>query len=115
MGLGNFDLSIECYYIYSLDLHIINYFNYKCLNMDTNIIKVGNSNGIILPAVVLKELKLSTKSTVRIDVEKGAIVIRPGVRQGWEDAASKMHQNGDDALLIPDIFEDETMGEWTWE
>ena len=47
--------------------------------MDANIIKVGNSNGIILPATILKELKLSTKSTVRIDVEKGAIVIRPGV------------------------------------
>ena len=83
--------------------------------MDANIIKVGNSNGIILPAALLKELKLSTKSIVRIDVEKGAIVIRPGVRQGWEDAASMMQQNGDDALLIPDIFEDELMEDWTWE
>ena len=77
--------------------------------MDSNIIKVGNSNGIILPATILKELKLSTKSTVSIDVEKGAIVIRPGVRQGWEEAVAMMHQNGDDELLIPDIFEDETI------
>lgn len=83
--------------------------------MDANIIKVGNSNGIILPAALLKELKLSAKSTVRIEVEKGAIVIRPGVRQGWEDAAAKMYQNGDDALLIPDIFADETLEDWTWE
>lgn len=75
--------------------------------MDANIIKVGNSNGIILPAAVLKELKLTTKSTVCIVVENGAIVIRPGVRQGWEEAAIRMHQNGDDALLIPNIFEDE--------
>lgn len=83
--------------------------------MEANIIKVGNSNGIILPAALLKELKLSTKSTVRIDVEKGAIVIRPGVRQGWEEAAIRMHQNGDDAPLIPDIFENESMEDWTWE
>jgi antitoxin MazE len=83
--------------------------------MDANIIKVGNSNGIILPAALLKELKLSTKSTVRIVVEKGAIVIRPGIRQGWEDAAMTMHQNGDDELLIPDIFKDEPMEDWTWE
>ncbi|MDP3914265.1 MAG: AbrB/MazE/SpoVT family DNA-binding domain-containing protein [Bacteroidota bacterium] len=83
--------------------------------MDANIIKVGNSNGIILPAALLKELKLSTKSTVRIDVEKGAIVIRPGVRQGWEEAAIRMRQNGDDELLIPDVFEDEHMEDWTWE
>lgn len=77
--------------------------------MEANIIKVGNSNGIILPAALLKELKLTTKSAVRIDVEKGTIVIRPGDRQGWEEAAIRMHQNGDDALLIPDIFEDEPM------
>ena len=83
--------------------------------MDANIIKVGNSNGVILPAALLKELKLSTKSTVRIAVEKGAIVIRPGVRQGWEDSALRMHQNGDDELLIPDVFEDEPMEDWTWE
>jgi antitoxin MazE len=83
--------------------------------MDANIIKVGNSNGIILPAAVLKELNLSTKSSVRIVVEKGAIVIRPGVRQGWEEAAIKLHQNGDDEPLIPDLFEDEHMEDWTWE
>ncbi len=83
--------------------------------MDANIIKVGNSNGIILPASVLKELKLSTKSTVRIDVEKGAIVIRPGVRQGWEDTALRMHQNSDDEPLITEIFEDEPLEDWTWE
>lgn len=83
--------------------------------MDANIIKVGNSNGIILPAALLKELKLTTKSTVRIELEKGAIVIRPGVRLGWEEAAIKMRQNDDDELLIPDIFEDEPMEDWTWE
>ncbi len=82
--------------------------------MNANIIKVGNSNGIILPAVVLKELKLTTKSTVRIEVEKGVIVISPGVRQGWEEAALSMQQNGDDELLIPDVFEDEPMQDWTW-
>jgi len=82
--------------------------------MNANIIKVGNSNGIILPAVVLKELKLTTKSTVRIEVEKGVIVISPGVRQGWEEAALRMQQNGDDELLIPDVFEDEPMQDWTW-
>jgi len=74
--------------------------------MDANIIKVGNSSGIILPAVLLKELKLSTKSTVRIAIEIGAIVIRPGIRQGWEEAAMTMHQNCDDELLIPEMFQE---------
>lgn len=83
--------------------------------MEASIIKVGNSNGIILPAAVLKELKLSTKSTIRIEVEKGAIVIRPAAKQGWEEAAIKMHQSGDDTLLIPEVFEDESMEDWKWE
>jgi antitoxin MazE len=83
--------------------------------MDATIIKVGTGKGIILPEVMLKELKLTTKSTVSLVVENRAIVIRPGVRQGWEEAAIRMHQNGDDALLIPEIFEDELMEDWTWE
>jgi antitoxin MazE len=28
-------------------------------------------------------------------------------RQGWEEAFKKMHENGDDQLLITDVFDDE--------
>jgi len=34
------------------------------------------------------------------------------VRKGWEQDFEKMHVNGDDQLLIPDVFEDETFEEW---
>ena len=34
--------------------------------MVTNIIQIGNSKGIILPSEVLKQLRLSLKSAVRI-------------------------------------------------
>ena len=34
--------------------------------MDATIIKVGTGKGIILPEVMLKELKLTTKSTVSL-------------------------------------------------
>lgn len=33
-------------------------------------------------------------------------------RQGWEDDFKRMHDNGDDELLIDDIFEDENLEEW---
>ncbi|KAB5160892.1 AbrB/MazE/SpoVT family DNA-binding domain-containing protein, partial [Bacteroides thetaiotaomicron] len=29
-------------------------------------------------------------------------------------AAKRAHENGDDELLIPDVFEDEKFEDWTW-
>jgi len=34
----------------------------------------------------------------------------PSSRQGWGDAFRAMHEKQDDALLIPDVFEEEE--EW---
>jgi antitoxin MazE len=81
--------------------------------MKANIINIGNSQGIILPAVLLRKLKLSFKSTVEIDVNNGAIIIKPEPRQGWAEAAKQMHAANDDLLLddLPTEFENE---EWTW-
>ena len=33
------------------------------------------------------------------------------LRKGWAEAFQKMHEFGDDWLLIPDILDDETFGE----
>ena len=82
--------------------------------MTTNIIQIGNSKGIILPAELLKRLSLSLKSVVNISLEGDNIVIKAQPRQGWAEAANLAHENGDDTLLCPDIFEDEPLEEWTW-
>lgn len=34
------------------------------------------------------------------------------VRKGWDKSFKLMHANGDDRLLIPDVFDDETLEEW---
>lgn len=83
--------------------------------MRTNIINIGNSKGVILPTSLLRELKLSLRSSVQVSAENGSIVIKPASRQGWEDAAREMHAAGGDELLIPEVFEDENLEEWTWE
>jgi antitoxin MazE len=51
---------------------------------------------------------------IELILEKGYIVLKPKTepRVGWEKAFQKMHENGDDQLLINDIFEDETFEEW---
>lgn len=33
-------------------------------------------------------------------------------RKEWEEAFKKMHENGDDQLLIDDVLEDENLDEW---
>jgi antitoxin MazE len=82
--------------------------------MNTNIIQIGNSNGIILPADMLRALQLKAKSAVNISMENNKIIIRPSPRQGWADAARQMAQTGDDELLLPDVFKDEDLSWWTW-
>jgi antitoxin MazE len=54
---------------------------------------------------------------VEIEVEKNQIIIRPvkNAREGWDTAFEKMHQTGDDTLLINDTIShswDEE--EWQW-
>jgi antitoxin MazE len=47
-------------------------------------------------------------------MEKGQIILRPisEPRKGWDKEFQKMHENGDDQLLVNDVFEDENFDEW---
>jgi antitoxin MazE len=47
-------------------------------------------------------------------MEEGQIVLKPAStpRKGWEKSFQQMHENGDDALLIDDVFDDETFEPW---
>ena len=35
-------------------------------------------------------------------------------RRGWAAAAKKAHKDGQDALIVDDVFVDETMEDWKW-
>ena len=84
--------------------------------MQTSIIQIGNSKGLILPADFLKSLNLSLKSLVSVTTDNGAIVIKPATRAGWATAAAACHEADEDNLMIPDVFGDEHFveEEWTW-
>ena len=83
--------------------------------MTSNIIQIGNSRGVILPADILRQLSLTLKSAINIEVADEKIVIKPAPRQGWAEAAKEMAQNGDDELLMPVVFEDEDLSWWQWD
>ncbi len=80
--------------------------------MEISVIKIGNSRGIRLSKTMLD--KYNIKEKVELILEKGQIVIKPvsTVREGWEKKFQEMHQNGDDKLLLDDVFKDENFEEW---
>lgn len=80
--------------------------------MDIPIIPIGNSKGIRLSKTLLEKYNITDK--VELILEKGYIILKPKPepRNGWEKAFKKMHENGDDTLLINDVFEDENLEEW---
>jgi len=80
--------------------------------MEVSVIKIGNSRGIRLSKTLID--KYSIKDTVDLILEKGQIIIKPlsKPRQGWEKSFIEMAENGDDRLLIDDVFEDENLEEW---
>jgi antitoxin MazE len=81
--------------------------------MELSIVKIGNSKGIRLSKTILE--KYDIRDAVEVILEKGFIVLKPKTspRKGWEKAFKKMHDRGDDQLLMNDIFEDENLEEWS--
>lgn len=82
--------------------------------MRTNIIQIGNSQGIILPSDILRKLHLSLKSSVDIKVEDEGILIKPSPRQGWAESFKAFAASGTEESFFPDFFEDEDLNWWTW-
>jgi antitoxin MazE len=80
--------------------------------MEVSVIKIGNSRGIRFSKTLIERYNI--RDTVDLILDKGQIIIKPlsRPRKGWEKAFVEMHANGDDKLIIPDIFEEENLEEW---
>ena len=83
--------------------------------MQANIIKIGNSKGVIIPKQILKELDAEK---VEIKYKDGGIFISPvkeKPREGWEETFKKAmigtFPEGDYFEGIENDFDRE---EWTW-
>jgi hypothetical protein len=80
--------------------------------MELSIINIGNSKGIRLSKTILE--KYNFKDKIELIFEKEHIILKPKIepRKGWDKAFKKMHENGDDQLLMADVFSDESFEEW---
>jgi antitoxin MazE len=80
--------------------------------MEISIVNIGNSKGIRLPKVILEKYHMMDKIEVILEEKQIILRAKEEPRKGWEKAFQQMHANGDDQLLMDDIFEDENLEEW---
>lgn len=82
----------------------------------TRLIKIGNSQGIRLPKLLLDQIGLVEE--VELEVQPDQIVIRPAQqpRYGWEEQFQAMAKSGDDRLLDGETLSLSTwdVDEWVW-
>ena len=82
--------------------------------MKTQIIQIGNSQGIRIPKMLLQDSRIT--GIVDLELHPDGILIRNAEkpRAGWDDAFKQMAENEDDdsiALAGPTRFEEK---EWQW-
>jgi len=80
--------------------------------MEVAVIKIGNSRGIRFRKNIIERYNI--RDTVEMILDKDHIIIKPisKPRKGWDKAFMEMNANGDDNLIVPDIFEEENFEEW---
>ena len=82
--------------------------------MRSAVVRIGNSQGVRIPKVLLEEAGIA--GAVELRAEAGRIVIERAAhpREGWEEAfkAADIDQSGE--LLLGDFPNEFDTEEWTW-
>ena len=81
----------------------------------TKIVKIGNSQGVRIPKVLLDQTNLDEE--VELEVQDNSIVIRSSLpaRHGWDESFQLMAEQGDDRLLDKvDQLSNWDKEEWEW-
>lgn len=82
----------------------------------TRIVKIGNSQGIRIPKLLLDQAELGEE--VELEVRDGQIVVRSArpPRHDWEEQFARMAERGDDRLLDSEVvaLTSWDADEWDW-
>ena len=65
--------------------------------------QIGNSQGVVIPKLVLAQLGLDAKAGVEMTIEDSALVLRRPAnpaRTGWAEAARRIAEAGHDELVM---------------
>lgn len=82
--------------------------------MRTRIVRIGNSQGIRIPKILLEQSGIHDE--VEIEVQGEHLTIRSArqLRSGWDEAFAAMAEQQDDALLDDINSTDWDNHEWEW-
>lgn len=83
--------------------------------MRTQIIKIGNSQGIRIPKTLLAQIGLTGEVELEVMDNKLVVSAVKSVRAGWAEAFQQMAANQDDQLIDGEIIEhswDEEQWQW---
>ena len=82
--------------------------------MKTQIIQIGNSQGIRIPKVLLEETRIAGE--VDLELHPDGILIRntQKARAGWDEAFKTMAENEDDELPDGNVTTAFEKKEWQW-
>ncbi|MBD2148657.1 AbrB/MazE/SpoVT family DNA-binding domain-containing protein [Pseudanabaena sp. FACHB-1277] len=80
----------------------------------TKIVKIGNSQGIRIPKLLLEQSGIDTEVEIAIQGDCLTICKVPHPRAGWDQAFAAMARNGDDLLLdeVTETAWDQVAWEW---
>jgi len=83
--------------------------------MKTRIVRIGNSQGIRIPKLLLQHSNLAEE--VELEAEHDRIIIRSTKepRQSWAAAFRSMSKRGDDSLLDKNLLTQTKWDEVEWE
>jgi len=84
------------------------------MTVKTRIVRIGNSQGIRLPKLLLEQAQLPVDVEVR--AEPGRLLVRAaqGPRDGWAEAARAMRARHQDGLLDEPTRTAFEVEEWAW-
>lgn len=83
--------------------------------MRARIVKIGNSQGIRIPKIVLEQSKLKDEVEIQVQDEQIVITPLPKPRAGWDEAFKEMAEHGDDKLLDAPLTSLTRWDEEEWE
>jgi antitoxin MazE len=81
----------------------------------TRLVKIGNSQGVRIPKLLLDQLNLS--GDIELEVQDDRLIVRPSshARADWAKQFRQMAERGDDQLLDPELALTEWEAtEWQW-
>jgi antitoxin MazE len=82
--------------------------------VELSIVRIGNSRGLRLPKEILDRLGFSDKVEVVLGENSLTLYAVKKPRDGWSETAKAMHEAGDDALMIPDVLDDDPVQDISW-